>query len=295
MTRSISLPRITLVTPSYNQALYLEDTILSVLSQGYPNLQFGVIDGGSTDGSIDILEQYRDRLDFLVIEEDDGQTQAINKGLKRATGQIVGWLCSDDMLMPNALNAVGSHFKNHPEDDWVAGACRMIEADDQPREVIQPGGSFSIDGVLLRDEDHPFDLPQPSVFWRRSLHQELGYLDESLHYCMDFEFWLRLIRSGRRPAMIHQALSEYRLHESSKTVAAPAGFTREHIQVEGEYAKSLPLSQRVQVLRRLGYMYRASILATSEGKPWGHVARRPWWLLSQQVRQALREPQRDAA
>lgn len=288
-------PRITIVTPSYNQAPFLEQTIQSVLSQDYPNLQFGIIDGGSTDGSRDILERYRDQLDFLVIEKDNGQTEAINKGLIRANGEIVGWLCSDDTLEPDALIIVAQHFKSHPNDDWLAGACRIMDGDGRTTQIEHPAGTFTLPGVLLRDNDHPFRLPQPSVFWRRSLHDMLGWLDESLHYCMDFEFWLRLIHSGRRPALVNRVLATYRMHDSSKTCAMPVGFTREHIQVEGEYAKSLPVFQRVQVLRRLGYMYRASVIATAEGRPWRHVARRPWWLLSQQVRHALRQPQRDAA
>lgn len=280
-------PSITIVTPSFNQADFLEQTIQSVLCQSYPNVQYGVIDGGSTDGSRDILESYRDRLSFLIIEPDDGQTQAINKGLFRAKGDIVGWLCSDDTLEPGALQAIADHFLRHPNDDWLAGACRLIGADGKTKEIIHPGGTFTLAGVMLRDSDRPFNLPQPSVFWRRSLHDMLGWLDESLHYCMDFEFWLRLIDSGRKPALMNQVLATYRLHEASKSCAMPTGFTREHIRVEGDYAKSLPIFQRMQVLRRLGYMYRASVLATARGKPWGQVARRPWWLLSQQVRHAL--------
>ncbi len=288
-------PRITIVTPSYNQAPFLEQTIRSVLTQGYPNVQFGIVDGASTDGTREILDRYRDRLDFLIIEPDDGQAQAINKGLIRATGDIVGWLCSDDTLEPGALHAIATHFIRHPNDDWLAGACRVIDVSGETLEIARPDGRFSLPGVLLRSDDQPFNMPQPSVFWRRSLHDVHGWLDESLHYCMDFEFWLRLLHSGRRPALLSQVLATYRLHDESKSCATPVGFTREHIQVEGDYARSLPLMQRVQVLRRLGYMYRASVMATAGKRPWAEVAKRPWWLLSQQVRQALRQGQREAA
>ena len=283
-----TLPRITIITPSYNQADFLEETIQSVLSQGYPNLQYGIIDGKSTDGSDKIIERYRDRLDFAIIEPDNGQTEAINKGLNGADGEIVGWLCSDDTLLPGALHTIGKHFQANPQDDWIAGACHVIDPNGNHTDTVRPSGDFTTAGVLLRDDKTPFNLPQPGVFWRRSLHDELGTLDESLHYCMDFEFWLRLIETGRSPKLIDAELSTYRLHESSKSCAMPMGFTREHVRIESHYAKSLPLAQRVQVMRRLGYMHRASVMNTVGVNPWAQVARRPWWLLSQQVRHTLR-------
>lgn len=289
------LPRITIITPSFNQAPFLEETIRSVLSQGYKNLQYGIIDGGSTDGSIEIIERYRDQLDFAVIEKDGGQTEAINKGLRLAVGEVVGWLCSDDTLRPGALKTIGKHFAEHPEDDWVAGACRVTDIDGERIDTARPEGDFTIAGILLRGNDKPFNLPQPGVFWRRKLHDELGLLDEALHYCMDFEFWLRLIATGRSPRLIDAELATYRLHDTSKSCAMPMGFTREHVRIEGQYAKALPLMQRVQVMRRLGYMHRASVLGAGQTNPWSEVARRPWWLLSQQVRRALKKGARDAA
>ncbi len=294
-TESHPLPRITIITPSFNQADYLEETIKSVLEQGYPNLQYGVIDGGSTDGSAEIIERYRDRLDFSVIERDDGQTEAINKGLTRADGEIVGWLCSDDTLLPGALEKIGGHFAMHPKDDWIAGGCRVIDPVGVVTDTVNPCGDFTLPGVLLRGEGRSFNLPQPGVFWRRSLHDLLGLLDESLHYCMDFEFWLRLIETGRRPTLLDTVLATYRLHESSKSCAAPIGFTREHIRVEGGYARSLPLPQKLKVRGRLGYMHRACVIHEAQGRLWPEVMRRPWWLLSQQIRQAVMQGDRKAA
>lgn len=287
-TSQDQLPRITLITPSFNQEPFLEETINSVLGQGYPNLQYGIIDGGSSDNSYKIIEKYRDRLDFAVIEPDNGQTDAINKGLALADGEIVGWLCSDDTLLPGSLEKIGGHFARHPQDDWIAGACQVIDPHGAVTETVFPSGEFTIPGLLLRDEDKPFNLPQPGVFWRRSLHDLLGVLDESLHFCMDFEFWLRLIESGRRPTLLNTELATYRLHESSKSCAAPIGFTREHIKIESGYARSLPLPQRLRFQRRLGYMQRACAIHASGGQMWPDIMRRPWWLLSQQVRQAIK-------
>lgn len=283
-----TLPRITLITPSYNQAAFLEATLRSVLDQGYPNLQYGVIDGGSTDGSRAVLERYRGRLDFLVVEPDRGQTEAINKGLRRADGDVVGWLCSDDLLLPGALRAVGEAFAHDPRTMWAAGGVRMIAASGVSLEAQRPRGDFTLSGVLRRGPDRPFELPQPGVFWRRGLHETLGLLREDLHYCMDFEWWLRLLRAGQRPTLIDGELAAYRLHEASKSVAQKAGFVREHLAVERAYAAALPIRERLAVLRRLGYVARRAAIETPGANPWRLVARRPWWMLSGQVREALR-------
>jgi glycosyltransferase involved in cell wall biosynthesis len=280
------LPRITLITPSFNQASFLEATIRSVLDQGYPDLQYGVIDGGSTDGSVEILERYRGHLSFLVIEQDRGQTEAINKGLRRADGDVVGWLCSDDLLPPGSLQRIGEAFADSAC-DWAAGAVEVIEADGTPVQVQRPTGDFSLAGVLLRGEDRPFCLPQPGVFWRRRLHDELGPLREDLHYCMDFEWWLRLVASGRRPVLLDQTLARYRLHEASKSVALGRGFRREHLLVESAYADRLSWRDRLRLYRRCGYLRRALALSEPGANPWRLVARRPWWIMSQQVRAAL--------
>lgn len=293
MTRMKHLPGISLVTPSFNQGAYLEATLRSVLEQEYPNLQHIIIDGGSTDDSRDILEYYRPAIESaggrIIIEPDDGQTQAINKGLRLATGDIVGWLCSDDLLLPRALETVGFHFTDRPDRNWCAGVCRMIDPQGEFIAPNRPEGIFTLEGVLMRNQERPFNLPQPSVFWRRRLHDQLGLLDESLHYCMDFEFWVRLLSAGYAPALLDVELACYRLHETSKTCAAPEGFLREHLVIERKYARQLPLALRLKVLRRLGYNRRTCAIQSTTGRPWGAVLRRPWWLLSQQVRLALWE------
>lgn len=287
------LPRISIITPSFNQAAYLEQTLRSVLEQGYPNLQYIVVDGCSSDGSAEILERYRERIEAtggrVVIERDRGQTEAINKGLRLADGDIVGWLCSDDYLLEGALAAVGFHFTDRPDRLWCAGVCRMVDVEGHHLAANRPTGKFSVEGVLMRSDRRPFNLPQPSVFWRRALHEKLGLLDESLHYCMDFEFWLRLLSAGCRPALLDRELAAYRLHETSKTCAVPEGFLREHLVIESRYSRELPWALRVKVWRRLGYNQRTCMIRSTDGRPWGAVLRRPWWLLSQQVRQALRD------
>ena len=284
---SSECPRITIVTPSFNQASFLDSTIRSVLDQDYGNIQYGVVDGGSTDGSIDVIDRYRDRLDFAIVEPDRGQAEAINKGLRRADGDVVGWLCSDDTLRQGALQSIGGHFADHGDDAWLAGSCDMVEVDGRRLRPNRPTGDFTLAGALLRDEVRTFNLPQPGVFWRRSLHDRLGWLDESLHYCMDFEFWLRLLSAGYQPALLDVVLATYRLHGKSKTCTQRDGFLREHLVIERRYARHLAWLDRLRVWRRLGYTQRTLATRASRRRLWARVIQRPWWLGSQQVRQAL--------
>lgn len=293
-----TFPTISLITPSFNQADFIEATLRSVLEQSYPGLQYIIVDGGSTDGSVAILEHYRRRIEStggrVIIEPDRGQADAINKGLCAAKGEIVGWLCSDDLLLPGALHTVGRAFATHDGINWLAGACRMIKVDGSPLHTIKPTHCFDLSDVLLRSDDKPFNLPQPAVFWRRRLHEWIGLLDETRHYCMDFEFWLRLLAHQQRPHVIEDELAAYRLHDQSKTCSQRLGFVREHIEIEAHYARDLPWRERLTMQRRLGYMRRAYAIAASNGWPIADVLRRPWWLLSQQVRQAIFHPARAA-
>lgn len=292
-------PRVSVVVPSYNQAAYLPETLDSLLEQAGPPAEIIVIDGVSDDGSQDVLERYRPRIEAaggrVIIEPDDGQSHAINKGLRLATGDVVGWLCSDDTWQPGTLQTVATRFAADAELDWLAGTVIMTDATGEAIETIKPQGDFTLPGVLVRRADTGFELPQPGVFWRRSLHDELGYLREDMQHCFDFEWWLRLIASGRQPVLLDTLLATYRLHEQSKTCASSTKFLREHLRVEPEYARRLPLPDRWRAYRRLSYYRRFTALAElrhAGGSAWPLVARRPWWIASQQMREALRESHR---
>lgn len=283
--RQTDLPRISLVTPTLNQARFLEQAMRSVLDQGYPDLQYGVVDGGSTDGSLGILERYRDRLDYVISEPDVGQSDAINKGLARADGAIVGYLNSDDTLLPGSLARVGGHFARHATDDWLIGACRETDAAGRPRRLIRPCGAFTLAGALLRTID--IRVPQPATFWRRELSSALGGFDVALHHAMDFEMWCRFLAAGHRPVLLDAELATYRLHADSKTCAESSGFHRALIAIERRYLPRLPRRQRRALRRLIGYQTRALVLGACAGRPWRHVLRRPWWLGSQQVLRAM--------
>jgi glycosyltransferase involved in cell wall biosynthesis len=209
------LPRITVVTPSYNQAAFVDQTMRSIHDQDHPDVEHIVVDGGSTDGSLEIIRTYEDRA-TIIAEPDRGQTDAINKGLRRATGDIVCWLNTDDYFMPGALSTVAAYFRDHPEALWLTGDCLIV--DEHGRPIQQPVRWYK---RALRLLPSPFYLgltnaiTQPATFWRRSAHDELGYLDEALHYTMDYDWWLRLNELAR-PVRLNRTLTAFRIHQASK-------------------------------------------------------------------------------
>ncbi|MEZ0485589.1 glycosyltransferase family 2 protein [Fibrella aquatica] len=209
------LPSITVITPSYNQGQFIGQTIESVLSQGYPNLQYLIIDGASTDHTADVVAPYRGQLTFIT-ERDRGQTDAINKGLRMATGDIVCWLNSDDYFLPGTLQAVGTFFAANPDTVWLTGDCQIV--DEAGQTIQEPIRQYK---RLLRSLSPAAFLGvtnavcQPATFWRRSVHQQLGYLREDLRYTMDYDWWLRLAQL-QAPAVSKQLFSVFRIHSASK-------------------------------------------------------------------------------
>lgn len=207
------LPRITIITPSYQQAPYLEECIRSLHDQGYPDLEHIIVDGGSTDGSREIIERYADKLAWWCCEKDKGQSDAINKGLARATGQVFGWLNSDDLLLPGSLHAVGEAFAEHPDMTVLTGVRIERAADGTERALAQddPGDT---DGYYI----HP-RINQQSTFMRMDLVKALPGVEEKLHYVMDYELWLQLMfRHGTTDVWVDpRPLSVFRLHPVSKT------------------------------------------------------------------------------
>ena len=205
------LPRISLVTCSYQQARYLGATIASVLEQQYPNLEYTIIDGQSTDGSVDVIRRYESQLSDWVSEPDRGQTDALIKGFDRTDGEIMGWLCSDDLLLPGSLQAVGEFFAHNPSAMAVYGDALWIDGEGRylrPKREI-PFSRF----VFLYDHNY---IPQPSMFWRRSLYRAVGGLDRSFNLAMDGDLWDRFAQHTSI-AHLPRYLSCMRFYPEQKT------------------------------------------------------------------------------
>jgi len=215
---------ISVITPSYNQSAFISRTVESVLSQANVSLEYVIFDGGSTDGTVALLDAYRDRA-HIVSQSDKGQAHAVNKGLLATSAPIIGWLNSDDIYYPGALEVVCAFFVRHPEVDIVYGSANWINADDG---IIQP---------YPTQEWNPEDLLQkcflcqPAVFFRRSVLARVGLLDESLHYCMDYEYWVRCMQRGMIFAHVSAVLAGSRVHQDTKTICGkwPAYLEKIHM------------------------------------------------------------------
>lgn len=205
-------PVISIVTPSYNQGAYLENTIRSVIDQEYPRLQYVVQDGGSKDSTVDVLAQYRDRLHHCEMRRDNGQSHAINLGVARTDGEIMAYLNSDDLLLPGSLHAVAKYFVDHPDVDVVYGHRVIIDeyGDELGRWVLPPH-----DTEALKWADY---VPQETLFWRRRLWDKVGGIDESFRFAMDWDLLLRFQEAGAKFRRLPRFLGAFRVHDSSKTM-----------------------------------------------------------------------------
>jgi glycosyltransferase involved in cell wall biosynthesis len=211
MTKTI-LPKISVVTPSYNQGEFLEETIQSVLNQEYPNLEYIILDGGSTDNSVDIIKKYEKYLTYWVSEKDKGQTDAINKGFRKATGDILAWLNSDDFYCPDALYAVAQAYQRYPEAGFYSGNGYLVDKDGKNPKRYASGAGFDFQS-LLKGSCY---ILQPATLINRKAFEQAGYLDETLRYGMDLEYWLRISKTFD-VVSIDAPLANYRWHEAVKT------------------------------------------------------------------------------
>ncbi|MBS1921524.1 MAG: glycosyltransferase [Bacteroidetes bacterium] len=205
----MNLPKISIVTPSFNQAEYLEQTILSVINQGYPNLEYIVIDGGSTDGSVEVIKKYADKITYWVSERDKGQYDAINKGFSHSTGEIMGWINSSDLLYPWTLKFVAEIFRDLNEVQWLVGMPTNLSIGNAPQRVGVPK-LRNIYDIIAGDYKW---IQQESVFWSRELWEKTGgKLDISVKYAEDFNLWLRFYEHAQL-YNVNTILGGFRYHD----------------------------------------------------------------------------------
>lgn len=250
------LPRITVITPSFNQGRFIERTVKSVLGQGYPNLEYIVMDGGSTDETIGILKRYEGKLRWIS-ERDNGQSDAINKGIRMSTGDIIAYLNSDDMYEKEALNRVADFFRDNPSKMWLLGKCCIIdESDREVRRAITLYKNFWLNRYTYNTLLITNFISQPAVFLRRGLVEELGLFNVAHHRVMDYEYWLK---AGRKycPGIINEYLAKFRVHSSSKTSSSFWDTFREELEVSREYSDS----RMINALHYLNYIGICSVYA----------------------------------
>nr|WP_290224465.1 glycosyltransferase family 2 protein [Trichocoleus desertorum] len=227
-------PLISIVTPSYNQGQYIEETIRSVLLQGYPNLEFIIIDGTSTDNSVEIIRKYESWLTYWVSEPDKGQSDAIQKGFSLCTGVIWNWLNSDDLLEPNALQTIGITYQNHSSATIYSGYMTIF---GQGESVLAPKCFEMLSELVCIWEK--WAVPQPSVFLSRESCLKVKGLNTSLHYGMDYELYLRLSQLPRfNVQSIDTTVARIRRHPLSKTVSQQPAFMREIFNIFDDFAKN---------------------------------------------------------
>jgi glycosyltransferase involved in cell wall biosynthesis len=229
---SEQFPLVTIVTPSYNQADYLEQTINSILGQGYPNLEYLVVDGGSTDGSVEIIRKYEDQIAWWVSEKDEGQGDAINKGFSRATGKYVAWLNSDDVYLPGTIARAIETLESDPDAGLVYGNLLSINARGEHVNTIRYR-PFALEDLLAF-----FIIGQPTVFMRRAVLEEAGYISKDYHYLLDHHLWLRMAaRAGLR--YVPEPWAAARYHPSAKNMAQAEHFGKEAFKILA-WAKTQP-------------------------------------------------------
>ncbi len=246
-------PKLSIITPSFNQAQYLEQTILSVLNQKYESLEYIIIDGGSTDSSVAVIRRYEYRLAYWISEADRGQAHAINKGLAHATGDFVAYINSDDVYLPGAFSAALDYFEKNPACEWLCGDTLMFGEGNETSLVVA-----NVPKSAAHSLSWAYTTPQPGMFWRRALLAD-GFA-ERWRYCFDHELYVRLLLAGHQCDHLELPVAAYRLHAQSKTVAEGNLFDAEFDEITGLYQNKLHGSDRrwCAATRNLRLSYAAS-------------------------------------
>lgn len=284
--------KVSIVTASFNAARTIEETICSVLSQQDVDLEYIVIDGGSCDGTAEIIRRHEARLAWWVSEPDQGQTDALNRGFARATGDVLGFLNADDVLLPGSLRAVCERFAEEPAAEIVHGGIEWIDIDGRP-EGTHFGDISNLDDVLdiYRVWWRERQWIQPEVFFRRSLWQRVGAFDTRYHLAFDYDFWVRCFLAGAKVAELRRPLVKFRRHAGQKSADTEAA-GREIRTILGRHLAARPpigAWRRLTLGAQLSYDLYQSSLPDSRPSFAAALVHHPQWLLTTNVRQRLRE------
>lgn len=244
-------PTLSVITPSYNQGAYLEETIDSVLSQGIPGLEYLIVDGGSTDESVEVIKRHERHLAWWVSEKDRGQSHAINKGLARATGRWAAYLNSDDVYLPGALRALLDALDQAPGARWIVGGVLCFGTPEAP---VHDWHLPAVPRTMLDLLSARFQISQPGNIWDRELLASVGGFDESLRYLFDINLYAAFLARGERCHALKRPVAAYRFHETSKTVAEGMKFETEWDIIRARYVTSLPRTTRWRAAHRIGLL-----------------------------------------
>jgi glycosyltransferase involved in cell wall biosynthesis len=284
-------PRITVITPSLNQAEFLERTICSVLDQGYENLEYIVMDGGSCDGSVEVIQQYADDLAYWQSESNAGPADAINQAIDRATGDIIAILNADDLYLPGTLHDVANRMQQQDAPDWVVGHCLRIGENDEQLGQIKATRPIDLAGFIMHDAGL---LPASASFCRKSVFEANGQFDTGLQFAWSYEWNCRLVANGLTPEIMEHVLSAQREHARSKGVQNTLRCAPEYTDAAARYANSLPFDRQdalwagIEESRHIFELARLEMAADPARRIlWRQLLRRPWWLANDRYRQTL--------
>lgn len=284
-------PRITVITPSLNQAEYLERAICSVLDQGYENLEYIVMDGGSCDGSVDLIELYADDLAYWQSEQDAGPADAINQAIERSTGDIIAILNADDLYLPGTLIEIARRMSQADAPAWLAGHCLRIGEMDEQLGQINAVLPTDLAGFLMDDVGH---VPAAACFYRTSVFEDFGRYDPDLQFAWSYELNCRLIANDQMPVILPMVIAAHREHAHSKIAQNTLRCGPEFNDAAARYADYLPFDRRhalwagIEECREIFSLAHMEMAANpSRRHLWNQLLRRPWWLANDRYRQTL--------